>query len=368
MADLLKFIHEDADTIIAELKADLETRLNRQLAPADVEMLLVQALAYREMLLRANINDAARQNLVAFSRGAALEYIGELVGVYRLPAASAACTIQFTLVNGHTGVQISEGLRVQSTDGKAIFRTIEAVVVNPGTLTVNVNAKCSTAGKIGNGYTSNKINIILDPQPYLTAAQNTDTSSGGADEELDEDLRERIKLAPASFSVAGPVDAYIFFAKSASSAIVDVAVTSPVPGQVNIYPLLENGALPTQAILDAVLAICNGDKCRPLTDTVIVDSPTIQNYAINVQLTLLTKAVNTNADTTVLQALTAWKDSRKNRLGLDVVRNKIASMAMLDGVVYNVNVVSPAADIVATPEVYTNCTGITVTIIGTADE
>ena len=368
MAEQIKFVHEDARQIQAELKTDFEEALNRKLSPADIEMLLINAMAYREMLLRTNINDAARQNLVAFGRGAALEYLGELVGVSRLPASSAACVLKFNIVAGHTGVVIPQGLRVQSTDGKAIFKTIVPVIVNAGVLTAQANAECSTSGKIGNGYVANKINIILDPQPYLTAAQNIDVSTGGADEESDEDLRERIKLAPASFSVAGPVDAYIFFAKSASSAIVDVAVISPVPGQVNIYPLLENGQLPSEAILDAVFAICNGDKVRPLTDTVIVDEPTIVNYSIAVELTLLTKAINTDADTTVLQKLTEWKELRKNRLGLDVVRNKIASMAMLDGIIYDVNVLSPVADIVASPEVYTNCTSITVTITGTHDE
>jgi phage-related baseplate assembly protein len=60
-------------------------------------------------------------------------------------------------------------------------------------------------------------------------------------------------------------------------------------------------------------------------------------------------------------------DARKNRLGLDVIRAKLASLSMLEGV-YNCEVVTPASNIIADPEVYTKCTGITVTIIGTHDE
>lgn len=370
MADLTKiqFVHEDANQIISESKAYYETLLNRQIAPADIEMLLINGLAYREMLIRSGINETARQNLVAFSSGAALEYLGELVGVSRLPAASALCTIQFQLVAGHNGVTIPAQMRIQSLDGNVIFETVESVVVPPGTYTTSTTCSCTTEGAIGNSYAVNTINIILDPQAFVSTAMNIDVTTGGADEETDDELRERIKLAPASFSVAGPTDAYKFFAKSAHTSIVDVAVTSPVPGQVNIYPLLDGGILPSSEILDAVQTICNADKIRPLTDTVITLAPDTTSYAISVELTLFTTAVTQQAINLVTSALNDYVASRKNKLGFDVVKNKIASLCMLEGMVYNVDVVSPASDIEVAPEVYSNCTGITVTVIGTHDE
>ncbi len=367
MAELIKFIHEDAAQIIAECKADLETRLGRQIAPADVEMLLINGLAYRELLLRTGLNEAARQNLVSFSRGAALEYLGDLVGVHRLPASSAICSIEFALVPGHNGVVIPEGIRVQSMDGKVIFQTVEEKVCPIGTVLATITAEATDPGIVGNGYIANKINIILDPQAFIATAKNIDTTTGGADEETDDALRERIKLAPASFSVAGPNDAYKFFAKSASPSIADVAVTSPIPGQVNIYPLLDGGIMPTPEILAAVQAICNAEKVRPLTDTVVTAEPTTTNFTIVVDVTLLTTAVQASTQAAIQQILEAYKEGRKNRLGLDVVRAKIASLSMIEKV-YNVNVVSPAADIVCAPEEYANCTGITVNIIGTHDE
>lgn len=369
MAELgtIQFVHEDGALIIAECTQYLEKQLGRQIAPADVEQLLINALAYRELIIRAGLNDAARQNMVSFSRGAMLEYLGELVGVIRLPASGALCTIEFALVSGHTGVTIPEGLRVQSMDGKVIFKTIESKVVVVGVNTMQVLAEATEAGTIGNGYIVNKINIILDPQAFISTAQNIDITAGGANEETDDELRERIKLAPASFSVAGPIDAYKFFAKSASPSIVDVAVTSPTPGQVNIYPLLEGGTMPTTEILDAVQAICNAEKIRPLTDTVVTAAPTTTNYAIVVNVTLLTTAVSGATQTAIIAALNNYKESRKNRLGLDVVKAKISSLCMIDKV-YTVAVISPVNDIEAAPEVYTNCTGITVNIIGTHDE
>lgn len=369
MADAndLIFVHEDADQILSEMQAALESSLGRSIAPADVEMLLINAFAYRELLLRTGLNEAARQNLVAFARGSSLEYLGALVGVSRQPASNALCTIHFTLVAGHNGVTIPEGLRVQSLDGKIIFQTTQDTVVPVGTLEADVPANASAPGIVGNGYAVNTISIILDPQAFVSTAQNTDITEGGSDEESDDLLRERITLAPASFSVAGPDDAYRFFAKSAHPSIVDVGITSLVPGEVDLYPLLDGGIMPTQDILDAVLAICNAEKIRPLTDTVVAAAPTIINYAIEVNLTLLTTAVSASAQAAVQKGLEDWRDGRKNKLALDVVVSKIKSLSMIDGV-YDVDVISPVANVVAAENEFTNCTAITVNVIGTHDE
>ena len=46
------FINRDSATIIAEMTADYEARTGRKLEPAQVETLLIQAFAYRELLIR----------------------------------------------------------------------------------------------------------------------------------------------------------------------------------------------------------------------------------------------------------------------------------------------------------------------------
>jgi phage-related baseplate assembly protein len=368
MALLPTFVSEDTGIIIAELKADYEARTGKVLAPADVEMLLINAFAYREGLIRASINDAARQNLVPFSRGSILEYLGQLVGVSRLPAAGAEVTIRFTLVGGHTGVTIPTGLRVQSTDGKVIFSTVETKLAPVGTLTLDVKAECTTTGKIGNDYEINKIGVILDPLPYVQFASNIELSKGGADEETDDELRERIYLAPASFSVAGPRGAYKYFAKSAHPSIIDVSVTSPNPGEVLICPLLENGQLPTVDILNDVLAVCNADNVRPLTDTVLVQAPNKIDYAIEVDVTLINGAIQSEVETEINSRIDAFKKARLNKLGKDVVSSVISSLCIVDSKVYDVRVISPVNDLVVQEFEYSNCTGVIINIIGASDE
>jgi len=367
MAELPKFIHEDAALIVAELKADYEQRTGKTLAPADVEQLLINAFAYREMLIRANINDVGRQLLVDFSRGAILEYLGALLGVVRLPAASAETTIQFTLIDGHNGVIIPKGLRVQSMDGKVIFVTNEEKAAPVGTLLLNVKAECTDPGTVGNDYEANKIAVILDPLAYVTTAGNIAKTDGGSDEETDEQLRARIKLAPASFSVAGPRGAYKYFAKSAHPGIIDVSVTSPVPGDVLICPLMEGGEMPSQEVIDNVYAICNADNTRPLTDTVYVQAPVKTDYSIEVNITIITGAIASEVTSAINTKLQAFKAARLNKLGKDIVKSKIAALCDLDGV-YDAAIVSPAADMVLSENEYSNCTGITINIVGESDE
>lgn len=85
------------DVIVGAMKADFVARWQaaRLLDPAlpqyDVAMLetdsaviLIQACAFRELLLRARINDAARALLLAYAGGANLDHLGALFGVVRV--------------------------------------------------------------------------------------------------------------------------------------------------------------------------------------------------------------------------------------------------------------------------------------------
>ena len=48
-------------------------------------------------------------------------------------------------------------------------------------------------------------------------------SSGGEDEESDDSFAGKIFLAPSSYSVAGPDDAYVYWVKTFSTEILDVS-------------------------------------------------------------------------------------------------------------------------------------------------
>jgi len=100
------FITRDATTIINEMIADYELKTGRTLEPAQVETLLINSFAYRELLIRNQIQDASLQNLVDYARFPMLDNLGVLVGVTRLPAALAQTTLLLTLVSGHGDIVI----------------------------------------------------------------------------------------------------------------------------------------------------------------------------------------------------------------------------------------------------------------------
>lgn len=367
MPDKVQFIETDAEQVLADFIADYEALAGKKLQPGQAEQLLIQAACNRITLLKIDVNETANQNLVDFAKAPAIDYLGALVGVTRLTASSAECVIRFTLVTGHGALNIPAGIRIQSIDGQVIFITTESKAVAPTDATADVSAECQTVGSAGNGYTAGNISVILDPQAYVSVAANVDTTNGGSDAETDDEMRERIKLAPAQFSVAGPNDAYKFFAKSAHPLIIDVAVTSPNPGDVYIYPLLLNGEAPSTEIIDAVYAACNSEKVRPLTDSVYVEAPTQINYTIAISLKLLTTAVQDDVLAAINKNLDDYTADRKTRLGVDVVKSQLIKCAMVPGV-YSANVTSPSADIVVNENEFTNQTSRTLNVTGTNDE
>jgi phage-related baseplate assembly protein len=97
-----------------------------------------------------------------------------------------------------------------------------------------------------------------------------------------------------------------------------------------------------------------------------VAAPTKHDYTIEVNLVLYESADQTKTVALVNDALTALVNTGLNKLGKDVVKSQIAAAAIIDDLVYSVGVVTPSSDYVADDNVYTNCTGITINVTGTA--
>jgi phage-related baseplate assembly protein len=369
MATKIQFVDTNADTILNEFIADYESLSGKKLQPAQAERLLIQAATNRLVLQRIAINETANKNFLAFANGKGLELLAELLGVYRLPAASAECVIRFNLISGHGAFAIPAGIRVQSIDGQLVFVTTEGKNVSVDDTYVDIQAACTEEGTKGNDYAAGEVSVILDPQAYVTSAANQDTTNGGSDQETDDELRERMYLAPSRFSVAGPSDAYKFFAKSAHPTIIDVAVKdhTPDPGDVTIYPLCLDGELPSTEVKDAVAAACSAKNVRPLNDTVYVEDPTEITYAISLEVKILNTADQATVEALIDENLQAYIDYRKTKLGVDVVKSQLIKAASVDGV-YSVTVIAPVADIEADENEFTTCTGTTVSVTDTVDE
>ncbi len=359
------FIERDPAKVTREMIALYEQLTGKTLYPAQAERLLIDVMAYRESLTREAFQDGAKLNLVRYSRGVILDYLGENVGVSRVPAVVASVTLRFSF-NPAPSVATVLPAGTQAISGNVVFATAQAITVPAGAAQIDVLASCTQAGEVGNGFAPGQIKTLGAAPDGLavSAVENTTTSEGGAEAESDDRFRERIVLAPETFSVAGSVDAYRFHAMSAHPDIIDVAVISHTPGDVTLYPLVAAG-LPGEAIKAAVLAVCSGEKVRPLCDQVMVADPVPVDYAIDVQIVLNAAADVALATAQVEKATQDFRDARL-QFGQSIVRSQLIDALFVYGV-YSVTPVAPAADLNLEKWEWPRCTGINVTITGVAN-
>ncbi|MFE8103566.1 baseplate J/gp47 family protein [Brenneria goodwinii] len=360
------FIERDAEAITAEMIAKYEADSGKTLYPAQAERLLIDLIAYREMLLRCGIQEAAKQNLVRYARAPMLDYLGELVGTYRLAAQAAQTTLLFSVDAAlPADTLIPAGTRVSASDS-IVFATDSYVILKAGMLSVPVTAACIETGTAGNNWQPAQVSTLLDDITDIDLkVTNTAVSAGGAEEESDDRLRERIQLAPESFSTAGSKLAYRYHALSAHPDIVDVAVVRAQPGVVHLYPLL-SGGLPDAALLAQVESVCSDEKVRPLTDTVAAKAPVPVKYALHASLTLKRNVQALPVKQEAERVAAAWVETRRAILGQDIVPSQIIAALSLDGV-YSVALSSPGLTVLEDWQLAV-CTGVTITIAGAADE
>ncbi len=293
----ITFADATASDVVSRLVAQFEAALGETLQPSDERRIFLNQLAQVVVAITADQNDKGNQNLLRFARGEHLDAIGELFGVERIAAHGASVRLKFTLSEARpSDTAIPQGTRA-TPDGKIYFATVEDLTIPAGSTEGEVYAVCLTDGVIGNGYTAGQIRYIVDNVPFLSSVSNTTESSGGADEESDDSLRDRIRLAPETMSTAGTIEGYEYHAKSASADVGDVKVYSPVndeslteeeraagAGRVYIYILKSDGTIPAEGdpVLAAVRGAVTAKDVRPLTDYVIVSAPSVVPYGVEI--------------------------------------------------------------------------------------
>ncbi|MBQ7214925.1 MAG: baseplate J/gp47 family protein [Synergistaceae bacterium] len=332
----ISFADKDPDTITKEIISLYESVSGRTLARADPVRLFIDAIILAIIQQRNIIDRSAKMNLLAYASGSYLDHIGALLGVSRLEASHAVTTIQFTLTAPLSyAAVIPAGTRLTTGDG-ITFATLADCRISAGGLTGQAEAQCSSAGTSGNGYALGQVNKLVDVLAFGVSAENISETSGGADIESDENFRERIQIAPESFSTAGPKEAYKYFARSANPDIIDVAVIGPPqtdPGHVEIYPLMTGGTLPSSEVLSEVLKVCSADDVRPDTDYVEAKAPAAVNYSVDIAYWIDEKdSVNSEyIRGEVESAVNDWTVWQRQRLGRDINPSELIRRAVNAG-------------------------------------
>ena len=335
----IKLTTTDASTLYKTIITELEKGAGEPLYPGDERRIFGEALVPVFVALYNSLNDAGRQTLLRYARGEVLDAIGERQDVKRLEGTPAKTTMRFSVSTPQEKNIIIPKWTKVTPDSENYFATDEIAVLQAGAYSVEVPTSAVSNGTKFNGYAAGTIATLVDLIPYIESVTNLTETAGGDDGEPyttegDNRLRERIRLAPAKRSTAGPeqetvsetltvydgkafkgggallTDSLVVKAHGQSTAAakdtdytvdytdglltitlkgslsaaesIDIIITRTLEGCVKIVPLLEGGGIPDAAMLAKVLDVVNAKDIRPLTDKVSAVPPEVETYDIEI--------------------------------------------------------------------------------------
>lgn len=339
MSDSMKTIYDYPDiSFIGEYAVDGQKKLLNQmidwflekrkevtgetitLGEADERRLMIQVAAYYLFHGFEMVDSAGKMNLLKYSIGGFLENLGTFKGITRLPAAAATVTLRFSINEPReNAITIPRGSRATAGDG-VFFSTTEYMEIEAGNLYVDVPAVCSKTGTSGNIYQAGEIKAMETRIPFVDAVSNVTPSANGRDIETDEELRERIFLAPDAYSTAGSEDSYKFHARKYDPAMADIQVTAPSAGKISIKVLTAGGEIPNEEYIGGLQKYISDPAIKPLTDEITVSAPDQMQFDVNLTY-YIGKSDTSKAETiqkTIDAAISSYIKWQQSAIGRDI--------------------------------------------------
>lgn len=333
--------------------------------PMRMAIYAVAAQIYQAMQY---IDRAGKQSMLKYSYSGFVDNLGLLKGVTRADASPAQTTLRFTgSTTRNSATAIPQGTRV-ATSGGTYFETDEYAEIPALSTTVDVSATCTVTGTEGNGLAVGELSTIVDPIAYVASVTNTTATEGGAEIESDEDLAERIFLAPGAYSTAGPEDGYLYHAKQYSASVGDVVATSDQEaGTVDIVFLMDDGTSPGAEMIAGLEEYLQDGNIRPMTDLVTVAAPTEVSYTITLSYYInRSDSARAVAIQTAVAAAVDEYTTWQRAIGQDINPSKLGALIMAAGA-KRVAITTPVHTVVAATYV-AKLTTSTVTYGGLEDD
>ncbi|SFP11554.1 baseplate assembly protein [Salibacterium halotolerans] len=335
----ISFADTDVNEMLNSMVSDYEqayyesTGERKKLYAGDPIRIFLYTQALRELQLRSIIDDAAKQNLLAYARRPAINHLAAFKNISEFQPQRATTLQRFYLSAPQAVPQtIPAGTRV-SPGNKIFFEVQENHEIPAGDTQIDIVVRCTIQGEEGNGFTPGQIDILVNPIPWVERVENIETSQGGSGEEDLESLRERIWLAPETYSVAGPKEAYESMVKQYSPLITNVKATTPHPGVTDIRFLLENGEVPTDSFSEELINYLSEKDKRPLTDNIQGGAPEQNEYNIDVTYYIRSSDSSRSVDiqNAVENAVQLYRIWQKSKIGRDINPSELQSRIIQAG-------------------------------------
>ena len=329
------FIEEnDAESIQERMMNNLPDDIDKTEGGFPWDFTMPTALEKAE-LVEFELNETLLLMHFMFAEGIYLDYHAEAAGISRKAATNATGTVS---IEGTPGTEIPAGFEfavpASGDDAAIIFTTdTDATIDLNGSVEIPITAEePGTEGNVG------AQTIIIMASPTIDGIEsviNEAATTGGTDEESDDDLRERIAQAiqSVSNSFCGCDADYKRWAMEVGG--VGSALVIPEwngPGTVKVIVIDSNGAPASQAIVEAVYnsIVSPNDRSKrkaPIGATVTVVAPSSVDVAISFNLILETDSV---AETVIANIRTAIEnyladasdegEINVNRVGSQIIR------------------------------------------------
>ncbi len=303
-------------------------------AQGDDIMLVLQAFAYREMVLREYINKQVKNMFLETATDIGLDKLSmTLYGLERLKGSKPYAKATFTLLKeSDYDLLIPKGYELKSSDGIYKSYLLDDVLIKAGKLSADGFIELdefTESSKV-------KTEIPITPLPFLKIKQ-IENFKNGSSMESDDSFKKRIKLSLANKSTAGSALTYKAFAFAADKRIEQVNILSPAPGVVDIVYYSKDADEQMQQRIEKEL---NADNVRPLTDKVQIKKANEVAFDVNAELTI--KEGNDSAE--VLNRAIDSLSNYKLKIGEDISTARIIAYLMVEGVL-DVKINNPSVNI-----------------------
>lgn len=316
--------------------------------PMKLMIMAVSSMLYQQTAL---IDQIGKSNFLQYASGSELDNLASFKKMSRIMDSKAEVMLRFSMTGIRTSATpIPAGIRVCTEDLK-YFAVASYTEIPIGEKSVECRAVALESGEKMNGIAIGILNQIVDPLPYIAAVENINVSGGGKDIESDDDFTYRVYMAPSSYSVAGPKDAYEYYARSYRSDISDVSVTSPAPKEVNVMFLLDGGIIPDHETMEGMREFLSDKTIRPLTDLLTISAPKEVEYNIALTYYIARSSYSqaVSIQTAVQSAISEYQIWQR-KMERDINPSKLIEMVVAAGA-KRCQIVEPAFTIIRSGEI-----------------